>query len=76
MSEIMYKCASRRFRIVWQCGHCGTVYNKANKKQDAINCCDGNEEKGYECSTCLSLYHNKPKYCTRYNTVFFKKVEA
>lgn len=46
------------FKKVWQCGHCGNVYNN---KSEAVECCQGMEEISYQCSNCKILYNSEVK---------------
>lgn len=42
---------------MWQCGHCGIVYED---KTDAIECCGGFEEFSYQCENCTAVFSKKP----------------
>ncbi len=48
------------FNKVWQCGHCGGVFEK---KEEAVECCGGFEELSYQCSNkqCMILYNENIK---------------
>jgi len=45
---------------VWQCGHCGNIYETESEAND---CCDGYAEKSYRCSKCNQLYAKGIKEC-------------
>lgn len=47
-------------KIVWQCGHCGVVYDT---KKEADECCDNNAEKSRWCNNCKTLYHHTIRKC-------------
>ena len=48
-------------KIVWQCGHCGVVYNT---KSEANECHDGYAEESRRCKKCGNLYHHTIRKCT------------
>ena len=46
------------FREVYMCGYCGSVDDNECLSNA---CCDGYEERSYQCSNCKILFNNKPE---------------